>query len=69
VLRGSYGNRDPFPGYLWIRFYNGYFEAWCFVKNNRGTSLIGYDYFVLPFEYLIKKPHVMPTHEGSEISH
>jgi len=24
-----------------------------------------YVYFVLPLEYLIKKPHVMPTHEGS----
>jgi len=69
VPRGSYGNRDPFPGYMWIRFYNGYFEAWCFAKNNRGTSFIGSAYFVLPFEYLIKKPHVVPTHEGSEISH
>jgi hypothetical protein len=44
----SQGIRDKFPGHPRIHFCNGCFEVYeffysneeCFVKNNRGTSLI-----------------------------
>jgi hypothetical protein len=49
VLRGSQGICDQFPGEPWIHLCNGYSEVylffklkeWCFVKSNRGTSVIG----------------------------
>jgi hypothetical protein len=62
IWRGRDGNRQAgaipkeeyrlvqwfpkFQGDPWIRIYNSYFEVQCFVKNNRGTSLIG-DMFIL----------------------
>jgi hypothetical protein len=46
VLHGSQGICDQFPGDPWIHFCNGYFEVWCYVKNNRGASLRD-DMFIL----------------------
>jgi len=42
---GPQGMRDKFPRNSWIHLCNGYIKGWCFIKNNRGNSLIG-DVFI-----------------------